>query len=180
MLRLTGFSLLEILIVLSIAAITMAMMVPSQKHFFQSTTAEIARDQLYSSLQIARNEAVMRRRAVVVCKSNNHETCTGEWRDGQLVKMGRKILYSYPYSLRQGQINWRAFPSATRNLVFLSTGFSKVQNGTFWYCLEDKKDPLWAIVLNQSGRVRKVDPDRLGHIYDDKDNLLHCRGLAGH
>jgi len=85
--RQTGFTLLELMIVVAIAGIVMAIGVPS----FQSitTTNRIAANtnELITALNLARSEAVKRSAAVSVCKSADGAICTtsGDWDQGWIV-----------------------------------------------------------------------------------------------
>lgn len=85
--RQTGFTLLELMIVVAIAGIVMAIGVPS----FQSitTTNRIAANtnELITALNLARSEAVKRGTDVSVCKSADGSTCTtsGDWDQGWIV-----------------------------------------------------------------------------------------------
>lgn len=162
-----GFSLLEMLIVISLIGIITAILIPSQKYLFQSSVAQTTGEQLFHAIQVARNEAILKGEPIVLCKAE-------EWHKGYFIKTHDKVIYSFPRIASEGVIHWRAFPSHRDDLEFLPTGFSKVENGTFWFCLKSKLNPLWAIFLNQAGRARMVYPDRDGRIYDSRQMLIKC------
>ena len=63
---LAGFSLLELLMVLSIMGIVMAMVIPIGGNFLRSSELSQAGDQLVSTLSYARQTAIARNRAVEV------------------------------------------------------------------------------------------------------------------
>ena len=66
-----GFSLLELMIALAIAAILLAMAMPSLQSFAGDSEMSAANNQLVYSLQIARSEAIKRSAAVGLCPSAN-------------------------------------------------------------------------------------------------------------
>ncbi len=86
--RSSGFSLLELMIVVTLAALITAIGVPS----FQSTVANQRRtaavNELALAFNLARSEAIKRVRYVSICKSNDGATCgnpTVEWEDGWII-----------------------------------------------------------------------------------------------
>jgi len=163
----SGFSLIEILIVISLISIITTITITSQKYLFQSSTTKTAAAQLLHAIQIARNQAIIKNKPVILCK-------TGEWQNGYIIKMQSKKLYIFSNSIPDGIIHWRAFPSHREDLEFLPTGYSRIENGTFWLCFKSKKSPAWAIMLNQAGRARMIYPDQKGNIYDGKQMLIQC------
>jgi len=169
-----GFSLIELLFVLMLMGILIATSMPLMMKIYQHIQARVACDQLVHAMKLARNEAVAKHVTVMLCKSKDQQTCSGEWINGYIILANQKILYVFKNPNLNGKINWRAFPLNKDNLQFLSTGFSKTENGTFWYCGADAEHPAWAIVMNQSGRIRVVFPDPHNEILDDNNAPLKC------
>lgn len=95
--RVKGFSLIELMIVLAIIAITAAVAVPSYQSNIASNRKTSAANNLLGALQFARSEAVLRRSEVKVCASANGNTCNGtDWSSGGLVLDGSTILRAIP------------------------------------------------------------------------------------
>jgi len=140
-----GFYLVEVIITLLIIGIVCAIVIPIQKNFTQRSAAQVAGSALFHAIELARSDALLHGRAV-------------------------KISYNFR---SEGVIFWRAFPNTHQSLEFLPTGFLKAENGTFWYCLKQEKNPRWAIVLNQSGRARMVYPDAEGRVSVD-NFFINC------
>lgn len=87
--RLAGFTLIEVLITISIVAIATAIALPSfRTTMMTSTTRAIASD-LVSSLNLARTEAVKRGRAITVGAAGT------EWTAGWTVKAGSDELQRF-------------------------------------------------------------------------------------
>ena len=82
-----GFSLLEALAVLAIAAILLGVALPSLQSLVGSVRTTSAANDLLADLLLARTEALKRRRRVVLCKSADGSGCTvsGEWQQGWIV-----------------------------------------------------------------------------------------------
>jgi type IV fimbrial biogenesis protein FimT len=85
-LRQHGFSLVELLVAMTILAILMAIAIPSYNSLILSTTATQYASSMAESALLARGEAIRRNAAVTVCVSSNGATCgSGGWEQGWLV-----------------------------------------------------------------------------------------------
>ncbi len=73
-----GFSLIELLIVVAIAAILIGMAVPNLKTFIENNRLATASDELYSAIVYTRSEAVKRRDNVTLCARNSNASLTCE------------------------------------------------------------------------------------------------------
>ena len=69
--RLRGFTLVELLVVMAISAILIAAAVPSFQSLIASSRASSASGTLLSNLEFARSEAIRRNQDVTVCRSTN-------------------------------------------------------------------------------------------------------------
>lgn len=84
----TGVTMIELLIVLSIAAILAAMAAPSFNDFIANTRLTSTMSQLTGDLNRARSEAIKRNQRVLVCIRNSTGTDCGtgtNWQSGWLV-----------------------------------------------------------------------------------------------
>ncbi len=82
----SGFTLLELIIVLAVVALVMTFAIPSMQSFSQNDRLTTNINTIISHLAYARSEAVKRSAQVSICASGDQVTCgaTG-WRDGWLV-----------------------------------------------------------------------------------------------
>ncbi len=179
-----AFTLIEILITLSITFILLFISISSFKHLYLQTSDDVVRNQLIHAIQFAKNESRVRYQSIGLCKSENYLNCSGNWEDGQIVFLDKHndgkihntndILLKIDMPLKHGKLYWREFPVYRDYVVFSPASLLQSDNGTFWYC-NTKSLLVWAIVLNKSGNLRIAYPDKNGVIKDGEDKPLKCK-----
>jgi len=82
-----GFTLIELMIVITILAIFVVVGVPNFQNLIGDNRLSTQANSLVSSLQLARSEALKLRTPVTVCRSTNGTSCSGsgDWDFGWLV-----------------------------------------------------------------------------------------------
>lgn len=84
--QLHGFTLVELVVTLAIAAILVTVAIPGFGNLIRDNRLIAGTNQLVATLALARSEAVKRGAAVSICASNNGTGCTStDWNDGWLV-----------------------------------------------------------------------------------------------
>ena len=84
----TGFTLVEMLVVLALGAILTVLAVPSFQTLLLNRRVQVAVDALAGDLRFARAEAIKRSARVTICASLDGATCQGAgglWKDGWIV-----------------------------------------------------------------------------------------------
>ena len=167
--NISGFSLLELMVTLSIGALIMTMAVPSFRNSINNQRMTSATNELVMSLTLAKSEAIKRVTYVTVCKSSDGATCTGntsDWNDGWIVfanatsvnlgsvDAGDELIRVYPALLDSlsvtplgsvdGFLSFR--PSGT-----LGTNAANM-TGTLTTCDDRGSSYATAILLEPSGR----------------------------
>lgn len=114
-----GFTLIELMIAIAIVATLAGIGIPAFQNMTLNNRITTTSNGLLGALQLARSEAVTKRRAVTVCPSSDQATCTANtaWRDGIVVREGGNILRALPAASAGVEIL-----SATNQLTYQSTG----------------------------------------------------------
>lgn len=188
-----GFTLIELMIVLVLAAILLGVAGPSfqdsiQRNRLQSTVNEMA-----GVLSFARAEAVIRTRAVSICPTTNLTSCGGaNWEVGYLVFVddgdgtggaaADGALNGAEEILRIGEpapagVTVRTLGFASLgNVVFQRDG--RVQQnlrGTFTICDGRGANESRGLIVEVSGQTRlAVDQDNNGSLEDHTNTALVC------
>jgi type IV fimbrial biogenesis protein FimT len=81
-----GFTLIELMVVIIIAAILLTIAVPSFSTLIKRNNVDSLQSKFSSSLSTARTEAASRNRIVSICGSVNETDCDGgSWNDGWII-----------------------------------------------------------------------------------------------
>ena len=86
--RAFGFTLIEMLMTIAVAAILMGIAIPSFRYITNANRIASEINGLLGDLQLARAQAIKEGRTVTVCQSSNNTTCTNDsnnWQSGWIV-----------------------------------------------------------------------------------------------
>jgi type IV fimbrial biogenesis protein FimT len=116
-----GFTLLELLVTMTVAAILVAIAVPSFRTAIQRHRLRSATDGLQAALDYARAEAVLRGTYVSVCASADSATCsaTKTYETGWLV-------YAHPVATTAAQDVYSADSAKGMSLLRVAQGLTQV------------------------------------------------------
>lgn len=170
--RCSGFTLIELLVVVALVAILQLLAVPALVSMATSMNLTTAVNSLFSSLILARSEAIKRNSRAVVCKSGNGNTCitTGGWEQGWIVfhdvnnnaslDAGESVLFrqqAFPQPIRftgNGPVASYVSFTSTGSTQYKSGAF---QAGTLTVCPESTTLVNGRqIVISSTGRPRTV------------------------
>ena len=91
-LPLAGFTLIELLIAIVVLAVLITIAAPNFSSVIANNRATAAANELLSTLQFARSEAVKLNRDVTVCGGADCESASDNWANGWVVLRGNTLL----------------------------------------------------------------------------------------
>jgi type IV fimbrial biogenesis protein FimT len=154
--KLRAFSLLELLIALVLLVSLLLAAAPALHHLIQQDRATYRVNRIIAAIHYARSEAIQLHQIVTFCKSSDHKTCGGAWRDGQIIiTADGRLLRVYEALTAGDDLRWQSSLGKNDYLRFSPSGFTHGQRGSFFYCPANKNATfVRVIVVQQSGRTR--------------------------
>lgn len=157
-----GFTLLELLIVIAIVGMAITMGAPSYRSVIQNHRADVAIQQVYRAICLAKSEAIKRNQMVTLCPSNDGKSCNQDWSKGYLLFVDLKengildsddiILNFYKALNKNDMLKWKDFQNKSF-LQITPMGTTNYQNGSFNYCIKGLNSSR-ALIINTIGRMR--------------------------
>ncbi len=193
--RMTGLTLIELLIVMAILFILLLVAVPKFKDSTESNKAVSGINAILGDLQLARSEAINRGQIVTLCASTDGATCnTSDWESGWLVfaenspanntvDAGETILkVSGPLAkgltLRTIEFDNSGYIQYRSDGEVRDTSGDGNSDGTFILCGKDKSlTRAKAINVNNIGRISQAtdtDASKDDIVNDVKKNNITC------
>jgi type IV fimbrial biogenesis protein FimT len=160
----SGFSLLELIVALAIAAILASVAAPAFRNMIIANRIESQANLFATSVALARSEALKGSSRASLCASNDGATCSGGWSDGWIVFTDAdgnagaldgtdRIIKAFDgapedYTMAAGN-------GLATSLTFLSSGELDSAGGSLTTCGPKKNADLGiAVFINAVGRPR--------------------------
>ena len=168
-----GFSLLELLMTVALAALVLTLGLPSFGNLVADKRLRAETDALFHAVHLARKASIVRRRAVSLCPSADGRSCddVSDWSRGWIlfadadrdqppqVDPGEDVLMVHAVDPRvRIQANRRAFTLRSTEL--------RATNGTFVICDRTGRAEPRALVVSYTGRPRVTRETRRGDAYE--------------
>ncbi len=149
--KIQGFSLSELLAVMTLSAIIIAIGVPSYQHVIANYRVRCASQQLVQAITQAKESAIHNQNKIILCGSSNGIFCDGKWADGQLIldKETKKVISNFPALSAGISVTWRSNLGHNEFIIFTSMGIPEGQWGSFW--IENQLLETQRIIVNAMG-----------------------------
>ncbi|OOG24908.1 prepilin-type N-terminal cleavage/methylation domain-containing protein [Thioalkalivibrio denitrificans] len=165
--RESGFTLIELMVTLAVAAILITVAVPGFANLIAEQRVVTTTNRFVTALHLTRSEAVKRGARVTLCASGDGSTCgsAGDYSDGWIVFVGPafgeplnppgEILRVFP----AGPLDVEGNGSMASYISYVATGETRqlggaLQMGTVTICDEDRGRN---VIISRTGRPR-VEP----------------------
>ncbi len=166
----SGTTLLELMVVLAIAAILATIAVPSFASLIASSRLSSATNSMIASLHLARSEAIKRNSRTVLCPSATGTACAGSggWQQGWLVfhdpnnnaalDAGEAVIFAK--EAMAGEIHLTGNDTMSNYISYVATGATEQISGAFLSGTLTVCDASGAstsarkIVISKTGRPR--------------------------
>jgi len=152
-----GFSLIELMVTLAVAAILLAVGIPGMQSLMEGSRVRNATNEILSDLLYARSQAVNLGIEITVCPLDSSKTCVSDWNLGMSIFIDEND--NQKLDATEATIRVANPMSSIDKLIFNNGSWLSfnpegvtTKNGTFSYCT-NSQDPA-GIVLSQSGRAR--------------------------
>jgi len=158
-----AFTLIELLLTLSIAWILLGVALPSFDDMLERKKVSANVQRLVKTLQLSRLTAINDNVKVTVCPIENGLECTRNWSTGYMAFIDHNgdrqfnnddsVLYQFLSEDEEATLKLRAF-GHRNSLQWLATGITNHQNGSFELCYGSEEDKSRALFLTKAGRIR--------------------------
>ncbi|MCH1924384.1 GspH/FimT family pseudopilin [Shewanella sp. C32] len=157
-----GFTLVELMVTIAVAAILLTVGVPSLKSLYDAYRGNSEISRIQQALSFARNQAISYGAPVAVCPNNNGTSCGSDWQSGLLIyatTTADTATVSKVLKVVEG------FNSSDRiaggKIVFRPDGLtSNTAQVSFIYCPNGERSGSRSINVSSSGMIRYGDDDQ--------------------
>lgn len=184
--KVSGFTLLEMLFVLAIAAVLFAIAAPSFQAFSAQSKAKNSIHKLSGVLRHARNHAVHHQKPVLVCPSEDGVNCLNQsWQNGIIVfedsnenqqaEPSETLVYFQAPFIEHARLRWNGLNNI---MTFSELGLPSGSAGSFVYC-PNNNDTKYAhgLIISFSGKIRLAEDHNNDGIRESGNNKnIVCPG----
>lgn len=158
-----GFTLLELLVTITIVGIIMAIAVPSFQNTIQDSRRNAALSEFRESIQLARDEAVARNASLTLCASNDGSTCSNAntWEKGYVLRTASGGTLIKSNGALHGSQTLRA-TNGSSAIVFSSNGLIRTTD-SFRLCDARGTAEQRGLTTEAGGARDAVNADAIGN-----------------
>jgi type IV fimbrial biogenesis protein FimT len=180
-----GFTLIELMVVICILCVLVVSAISNYESLMQLYDIRRFVSVNQHILNQARTNALLYHTAILVCGSQNGQSCDQHWSSGVLAFIDRNddkqfspvadtLLNFEPLVLRYGSVQWKGFGQRSFILYDALTGTPNASNGSLTYCATL---PIYhrQLILNRMGRIREsLDTNHDGQYEDASGQPIAC------
>jgi type IV fimbrial biogenesis protein FimT len=160
----SGFSLLELLVVLGLVGVLASLAVPSMGAVLRKRSVHSQAEALVADLRLARSEAVKRAHTVVMCSSLDGQACSASaaWLEGWIVFADRdgdrrmhvseELIRMQPRLLGLSSVASDKPQHDNAYFVYYPTGWSKAANQTLLFVPQGSAAVPRVVCISGQGR----------------------------
>lgn len=179
-----GFTLLELLVSLSVMSILAAIAIPNFNSVIVRMRVDNEISELHRMLLVTRNTAINSGQKTILCPLDNTLQCSTQWQnelsvfidvnDNKLFDANEKVVKVRAKIIVGDEL---VYGKGRKKITFKPTGqLSGLANGTFRYCPKDYSNFSRGIIVARSGRVYQssdIDNDGIDENRGNKE--INCQ-----
>ncbi|MCE9678016.1 GspH/FimT family pseudopilin [Shewanella sp. AS1] len=150
--KIKGFTLVELMVTIAVAAILLAIGVPSLTSVYESIRVNNNIEKINNILAFARNQAISYGATVNVCAYASATSCGADWGKGIRVYIRDASNVDHELRAIDGFNGNDAVKGPAATLTFSSEGLSSA-NDTFIYCPGGKASGSKSVTVSSSGLI---------------------------
>lgn len=170
--RKSGYSLLELLVTLALAALIFGLGLPSLAQLAADKRLRVETDALFHAVHLARKRSVTRHRVITICPSIDGAYCDTEnrWSQGWIVFENHGVTATERRSPEEKLLDFHPIESditirSNRSSFAFRSTHLRATNGTIVVCDPQGRAASRALVVSYTGRPRVARSDRRGRPY---------------
>lgn len=178
-----GMLLYELLIVLTLIGMMATFSLPSLFSTYRHSKSNNLKMQLAHALSLTKRKAALMHNTIAFCIGNHHNCFESPNNVGLLFKdtFGDGVLHHKNQLIDaimlpdySGELHFRTFPKYRQSLLFHGETWVESDNGTFWFCPNKNKKPIWGITINRFAMIHELQPNNNDDIIDSSGKALPC------
>ena len=181
-----GFTLIQMLITVTILVTTTAIGLPNLLNLIAKLKVDNEIYRLFNLLQIARNSAINHGKPTTLCPLDQSNKCTNKWQNSLSVFIDINNNKVFEPSLNESLIAYKKaiskddilqYGKYRKSITYSPTGYLAGwgQNGTFKYCPKGYLKLARGIIVATSGRMYKTYQTKLGIDKNRRNKTIICR-----
>lgn len=167
-----GFTLLEVLMTLSLSIILLTLASINWQHFLEHEHDRYLFKLTSRSLSLAQQAALAREVKIAWSYVGTDLLIFSDVDGTGKMKDKSTLIRQEKMNWHGGQFHIRAYPRYRSYLQFSPDIRQQADNATLWYCRQAKA--RWALVVNKAGNIQEHLPDNQGDLRDEKGEILAC------